>query len=82
MQRAPSRFLAGWFPIVWLASAMSFGCDGGTASTPDAGPAPSPDAGLTRYVVTDGCNPIAEAWDCLFPFPSDVFRIETPTGRG
>ena len=28
----------------------------------------------------NGCNPIAAEWDCLLPYPSDVFRV--PHGEG
>lgn len=34
----------------------------------DSGPAP--------YEAAEGCNPIGGSVDCLFPFPSDVFRGE------
>lgn len=41
------------------------------ASLPDAARPPLP-------AVPEGCNPIAAEWDCLLPFPSDVFRVPDP----
>jgi hypothetical protein len=40
----------------------------------------SDDAATDRPLdVPVGCNPIAAEWDCLLPFPSDVFRVEDAT---
>lgn len=33
-------------------------------------------------VTPDGCNPIAAEWDCLLPFPSDVFLRPDPSLPG
>ena len=41
------------------------------ASLPDEARPPLP-------AVPEGCNPIAAEWDCLLPFPSDVFRVPDP----
>ena len=62
------------------ASAGSGG-DGGSAGgaaghVPDAA---APDASLPPAA----CNPVGGEWDCLFPFPSDFFRVpdaEMPSG--
>lgn len=28
--------------------------------------------------IADGCNPLAADWDCMLPFPSDVFLVDDP----
>lgn len=49
---------------------------GGTAgAVPDAAP-PAPDAAVDP--VPEGCNPVGGEWDCLMPFPSDVYRVADP----
>lgn len=32
-----------------------------------------------ELAVAEGCNPLAADWDCLLPFPSDVFLVEDPS---
>jgi hypothetical protein len=32
--------------------------------------------------ATAACNPLAPGWDCLLPFPSDVFRVQDPSLPG
>lgn len=32
-----------------------------------------------QLAVADGCNPLASEWDCLLPFPSDVFLVDDPS---
>jgi hypothetical protein len=29
--------------------------------------------------IADGCNPLAADWDCMLPFPSDVFLVDDTT---
>ncbi len=45
----------------------------------DAAPDGSPPAVVPPHTV-QGCNPIAAEWDCLFPYPSDVFRVAEGAG--
>ena len=55
--------------------------DAAGGTIPDAGPDARPDAGPT---IPAGCNPVGGEWDCLFPFPSDVYLVDDatqPTGR-
>ena len=44
----------------------------------------SSENGLEPFPVPRGCNPLAPAWDCLLPFPSDYFLVDDsslPSGR-
>ena len=63
--------------------------DGGDPPRPDQGPtqdggAETPDsqpdaAGpVVPVPVPAGCNPLAASWDCLLPWPSDVFLVTDP----
>lgn len=59
------------------------GGGGGEAPGPDAqvdDAGPEPDAAVGP-VIEPGCNPVGGEWDCLLPFPSDVFRVAAP-GNG
>jgi hypothetical protein len=38
----------------------------------------SSDNGSEPFAVPRGCNPLAPAWDCLLPFPSDYFLVDDP----
>jgi hypothetical protein len=38
----------------------------------------SADSGSEPFAVPRGCNPLAPAWDCLLPFPSDYFLVDDP----
>ncbi len=56
------------------------------ASTRDAaagdagiGDAAAGDAVVDAFMSPEGCNPIAAEWDCLLPWPSDVFRAPDPS---
>jgi hypothetical protein len=41
----------------------------------EVGDAPTDvEAGLEPLEIPAGCNPLAASWDCLLPWPSDVFR--------
>lgn len=49
-----------------------------------AGPFDVDDLGNDVFFIPEGCNPLAAAWDCLLPFPSDWFQVEDdalPSGR-
>jgi len=39
----------------------------------------SSDKGSEPFAVPRGCNPLAPAWDCLLPFPSDYFLVDDPS---
>lgn len=44
----------------------------------------SSDNGSEPFAVPRGCNPLAPAWDCLLPFPSDYFLVDDtslPSGK-
>ena len=58
--------------------ALLAGCGGSAEDevTPAGSPAAWTQGGPE---VGDGCNPLARAWDCLLPFPSDFLRIPDPT---
>ena len=47
------------------------------AST-DGGPYEDAGPGLEELIIHEGCNPLASGWDCLLPFPSDVFMAQDP----
>lgn len=34
------------------------------------------DDGGYKEEIPEGCNPLAAAWDCLLPYPSDVFLVD------
>jgi hypothetical protein len=57
-----------WLPLVLTLAACS------TADDALPGPAKPP---ATPLPQTQGCNPIAQEWDCLLPWPSDTFRDPT-----
>lgn len=62
------------------------GCGDGPGPT-DAGLDGDTDSGVDGDVevpVPSGCNPLAPEWDCLLPYPSDVFLVtdsSLPGGR-
>ncbi|MBM4321761.1 MAG: hypothetical protein FJ125_17945, partial [Deltaproteobacteria bacterium] len=37
---------------------------------------------LSPLAIPEGCNPLAADWDCLLPFPSDVFLAADPALPG
>jgi hypothetical protein len=57
----------------------------GAQDVPETGDPDLPDTTpVDPLAVPQGCNPLAPAWDCLLPYPSDRFledAPETPTGR-
>jgi hypothetical protein len=58
------RFL----PLV-LAFALH-GCSSDGADTPPP---------VAQLTIPLGCNPLAADWDCMLPFPSDVFLVDDPS---
>ena len=66
-----------------LALGLTLGCGGDKTSTNPAGNSaedilPSSEI-LEGEAAPEGCNPIAEDWDCLFPYPSDFYRVKAPS---
>lgn len=61
----PSDWLRWILPLVLLT-----GCGAGAEEDSTAPPA------AWTLDGAEGCNPIATAWDCLLPFPSDFLRVE------
>jgi len=50
------------------------GCSSGEETKPPA----------TQLSIPEGCNPLAADWDCMLPFPSDVFLVDDasmPSGK-
>lgn len=33
-----------------------------------------------QFPAPTGCNPVAQEWDCLYPYPSDFFRVTGSQG--
>ena len=62
--------------------------DGAEGADTPQGDSVADDAGGTKdgvsapTVTAGGCNPLAEEWDCLLPYPSDVFTLPDDTLPG
>ena len=57
------------------------GVDSDVGPVDDTASDAAPDTPDPLY-VPEGCNPLAAAWDCLLPYPSDHFLTDAPTPTG
>lgn len=70
--------------VAWGASLSACGDEGGERSGDVAANNTANNTtnntgdGLPALEVPEGCNPLAADWDCMLPFPSDVFRVPDP----
>jgi hypothetical protein len=88
-QRNPAPLgLLTWAVVLGL---LSGGCGqaseersdaGGTSDTADGGATSGdpPPAAWQAAQTPDQCQPLAAAWDCLYPWPSDWYRAQTSAG--